>query len=149
VSWTEEGHRFAWHMKLRKKHSMLAIHVTDPVTGRRWSIDPRTDLSPRQLRKLGTFPDVMLQYVHHHRDRLRAEGIANPIITVDWRCSLNGRPYQQLVDPTVNLAAIERSLRHATWIVPLNELDGAHAPEAILGAEAQAAEESLIKVTDQ
>ena len=59
-------------------------------------------------RKLHTFPDIVLQYVHYKRDELRAQGVRDPIITVDWRCSLNGAPPQPLIDPTVNLAA-ERS----------------------------------------
>ena len=142
VSWTEEGHRFAWHMKLRKKHSLIAIRAQDPTNGQRWNIDPRADLRTRQLRKLGTFPDIMLQYVHHHRDRLRAQG-RDPIITVDWFCSLNGRPYQRLIDPNVNLAAVDRSWRHAPWILPLSNAATDHATAQDL------ADESLIKVTDQ
>lgn len=117
VGWTEEGHRFAWHMKLRKKDSTIAIHVFDPASGRRWDIDPKADLFPRQIRKLETFPDILLQYVHHHRDRLRAQGI-DPVITVDWLCSLNGAPYERLVDPAVDLAAQPRTWRHAAWLLP-------------------------------
>ncbi len=119
VSWTEEGHRFAWHMKLRSKRSTLTITATDPATGRRWQLDPATDLSDRQMVKLRTAPDLLLQYVHAQRDRLRAAGVADPVITVDWWCSLNGRPPQRLVDPAVNLAAVERSWRPAPWILPL------------------------------
>ena len=74
----------------------------------------------------------MLQYVHHHRDRLRAEGIRDPVITVDWFTSLNGRPYQRLVDPTVNLAAVERTWRHSPWIIPLSDSPSDHATEAEL-----------------
>jgi hypothetical protein len=117
VSWTEEGHRFSWHMKLRKKESRLTFHVEDPATGRRWTIDPHDDLLPRQMRKLETFPDMVLQYAHHHRDLLVASGVANPIITVDWECSLNGGPYERIVDPNVNLATVERSWRPASWIL--------------------------------
>lgn len=142
VSWTEEGHRFAWHMKLRRKHSFIAIHAQDPATGRRWNIDPRDDLRARQMRKLGTFPDIVLQYVHHHRDRLRAEGIRDPVITVDWFCSLNGRPYQRLVDPTVNLAAVERTWRRSPWILPLSDDPADHATEADL------ANQSLIDLSE-
>ena len=120
VSWTEEGHRFAWHMKLRTKYSSMTIRITDPASGRSGVVDPRADLNRRQMRKLETFPDILLQYVHILRDRLRREGI-DPIINVDWRCSLNGRPYQQLVAPDVNLAAVERTWRPATWILPLRD----------------------------
>lgn len=120
VSWSEEGHRFAWHMKLREKRSKLTITIRDPASGRSWQADPAHDLRPRQLRKLETFPDILLQYVHYLRDRLRSQGISDPVITVDWLCSLNGHPHQRLVDPTVNLAKVERSLAPARWILPLD-----------------------------
>jgi vitamin K-dependent gamma-carboxylase len=120
VSWTEEGHRFAWHMKLRKKISRIEITATDPATGRSWNIDPAADLRPRQLRKLGTFPGMMLQYVHHHRDKLRTEGI-DPVIKVDWQCSLNGRPEAPLIDPDVDLAKVEPGWGRSDWILPYPE----------------------------
>jgi vitamin K-dependent gamma-carboxylase len=133
VSWTEEGHRFAWHMKLRKKESTMVITVTDPASGRRWTVDPAEDLRPRQLRKLHTFPDILLQYAHHLRDRLRADGISDPMITVDWMCSLNGAPPRRLVDPQVNLAAVERSIWPAPWLLrdppPPEEAETARAGE--------------------
>jgi hypothetical protein len=117
VSWTEEGHRFSWHMKLRKKDGEMTIDVIDPASGRRWQIDPAADLRDRQIRKLHTFPDIVLQYVHYKRDELRAQGIRDPIITVDWRCSLNGAPPQPLIDSTVNLANEPESIWPARWIV--------------------------------
>jgi vitamin K-dependent gamma-carboxylase len=118
VSWTEEGHRFAWHMKLRKKVSEIDIIARDPATGRQWRIDPGADLRHRQLRKLGTFPDIMLQYVHATAERLRSEGIADPEIRVEWRCALNGRPPGLLLDPNVDLTKVERTWRHSPWINP-------------------------------
>jgi hypothetical protein len=116
VNWTEEGHRFSWRMKLRSKDSVIDIRATDPATGRSWRIDPAQDLIRRQQAKLKMFPDMLLQYVHWHRDRLRAEGI-DPVIQVDWLCSLNGGPPQRLVDPEANLAAKPRSLWPADWIL--------------------------------
>lgn len=118
VAWTEEGHRFAWRMKLRGKTSELTIRARDPRTGETWRIDPRADLIPRQQLKLAMFPDILLQYVHHHRDRLRAAGVPAPQIFVDWQCSVNGAAPQPLVDPHVDLAAVERTWRPATWILP-------------------------------
>jgi hypothetical protein len=117
VSWTEEGHRFSWQMKLRRKDGVMTITVTDPASGRRWQIDPADDLRDRQVQKLHTFPDIVLEYAHYKRNELRAQGIRDPVITVDWRCSLNGAPPQPLIDPTVNLAAQERSIWPARWIV--------------------------------
>jgi hypothetical protein len=117
VGWTEDGHRFSWHMKLREKVGTMTITVTDPATARRWRIDPADDLRERQLQKLYTFPDIVLQYVHYKRDELRAQGIAHPRITVDWQCSLNGAPPQPLIDPAVNLAEERESIWPARWIV--------------------------------
>jgi hypothetical protein len=109
-------------MKLRKKESRLTIRVEDPASGRRWTIDPAADLGPRQLRKLQTFPDILLQYVHAHRDRLVAQGIDDPIITVDWQCSLNGAPYRPLVDKDQNLAKAQRSWRPAAWLLRYDDM---------------------------
>ncbi len=121
VSWSEEGHRFAWHMKLRKKESDIAITARDPDSGREWTIDPAQDLGWRQHKKLRTFPDIMLQYAHHTRDRLRREGVRDPEIRVEWKCSLNGGPQALLIDPDVDLAKVERTWRHADWILPAPE----------------------------
>lgn len=120
VAWTEEGHRFAWRMKLRSKRSDIVIRATDPATGRTWKIDPRADLIPRQRKKLGVFPDILLQYVHWHRDRLREQG-TEAEIRVDWRCSLNGHPAAPMVDPRIDLAKVDRTWRPATWILPRPE----------------------------
>jgi hypothetical protein len=118
VGWTDEGYRFSWHMMLRRKRATVAITVTDPDTGRRWQLDPADDLSDVQLDKLREFPDMMVQYAHYERDQLRAQGVRHPIITVDWQCSLNGAPPAPLVDPTVNFAEAENSIRPAPWILP-------------------------------
>jgi len=119
VSWTEEGHRFAWHMKLRDKEAMLRIYVTDPRTGQTWEVSPAVDLSSRQIDEMSTRPDMVLQYAHYLADRFSAAGQARPIIRVDQQVSLNGRPYQPLIDPAVNLAEIPISLEPANWLLPL------------------------------
>lgn len=116
VSWTEEGHRFSWHMKLRGKQSRMMIIATLPATHTTFQLDPRDDLTDRQLRKVFTFPDMLLQYVHYKRDELRASG-ADPVINVTWLCSLNGQPERPLVDPTADLAKAELSLWPAPWVL--------------------------------
>jgi hypothetical protein len=119
VSWTEEGHRFAWHMKLRDKAGVLRIHVTDPYTNQTWEISPARDLSERQIEEMSTRPDMVLQYVHYLAEQLSAGGRARPIIRVDQQVSLNGRSYQSLIDPIVNLAEIKPGFAPADWLLPL------------------------------
>jgi hypothetical protein len=122
VSWTEQGHRFSWHMKLRSKSAKIRIAVTDPKTNQSWPIDLSQDLTSRQISKMATRPDMIIYYVHRLKERLEQQGIKDPIIQVDAWASLNGRPYQQLIDPTANLAAKPLSiLASADWILPLDE----------------------------
>lgn len=120
VAWTEDGHRFSWRMKLRGKSGDIAIVVTNPQTSQRWLVDPRQDLTSRQIGKMATRPDMMIQYVHYLKQRLAQAGIENPIIQLHAQVSLNGRPYQPIVDPTENLAQAPLNIfAPATWVIPL------------------------------
>jgi hypothetical protein len=120
VSWTEEGHRFAWHMKLRDKSADLRVFVTDPVTHTTWEVDPATHLSDRQLDEMETRPDMIHQYVQYLANQLSAKGQPRPIIHVHSTASLNGRAHQHLIDPNVNLAAAPLDFGPSDWIVPLH-----------------------------
>ena len=52
VSWTEEGHNFSWHMKLRTKTGEAVFTVTHPQTGQTWTIEPDDYLKSHQAMKL-------------------------------------------------------------------------------------------------
>ena len=119
VSWTEEGHNFAWHMKLRTKRGEALFTVTHPPTGQTWTVDPRENLQPRQYQKMAAKPEMILQYAHHLARQKRLEGFENVEVRARVLASLNGRSSQLLVDPTVDLAKVRSSLLPARWIVPL------------------------------
>ncbi len=119
VSWTEEGHRFSWRMKLRDKEATLRVFVTDPYSADTWEISPAVDLSARQFDEMSTRPDMVLQYAQYVAERLSIPGRAPQMVRVDHRVSLNGRPYQPMIDPTVDLAAVSAGFSSATWILPL------------------------------
>lgn len=132
VSWTEEGHRFSWHMKLRSKQSNAHFIVTEPATGERRFVDPAAELTDWQVSKMGDRPDMVLQYAHHLAARFAVAGSVaagsdaastrrRPQVRAIVDCSLNGRDPQELIDPEVDLAATPRTLWHADWIVPLCE----------------------------
>lgn len=123
VSWTEEGHRFSWHMKLRTKSAITVFFVTDPATGQTWEIDTSNVLTDRQYDKMSNRPDMILQFAHAIRDQFQRSGrIENPIVRVDSWASLNGRPTQQLIDPTVDLAQEPATIfGHYPWVLPLQE----------------------------
>jgi hypothetical protein len=121
VHWTEEGHRYSWHMKLRSKSATAKFIVTHPSLSAPIEIEPKEFLSPRQRAKMPTHPDMMLQFAHWLREKHRHLGPPDAKVHVISRASLNGRAYQELIDPKVNLAAEERHLWRNDWIVPLRE----------------------------
>jgi hypothetical protein len=120
VSWTEEGHRFAWMMKLRDKDAEARFTVRDPASGREWRVSPGRYLERHQAGEMEARPDMILQFAHHLA-RVWAEErkIAGVEVRARVCASLNGRKAALLVDPQRDLARVDRSLRHADWILPL------------------------------
>lgn len=127
VHWTEEGHRFAWHMKLRSKNARAKFFVTDPAANKTWEVKPRDYLTSFQASKMPPRPDMILQFAHFlARQQAAEKGIDHPLeVRVLATASLHGREKQLLIDPSVNLATERRSLAHARWIVPLATGDAA------------------------
>ena len=118
VSWTEEGHLYAWHMKLRSKSGRVRFYVMDE-TGKEFKVSPRSYLKSWQRRKMATRPDMIHQFVYYLGERLRSEGKSVASIRVDARVSLNGRRRQHLLNPEVNLLRESRTIWPAPWIKPL------------------------------
>jgi vitamin K-dependent gamma-carboxylase len=59
VNWTEEGHDFSWHMKLRDKEGVIAFTVVDRASGRRDRLDSTRlakELTDTQLREMSCKP---------------------------------------------------------------------------------------------
>jgi hypothetical protein len=122
VSWTEEGHQFSWHMKLRDKDALIRFVATDPVSGQSWQIDPRNYLTRLQFNAMVTRPDMILQFAHHVAEDLRGRGYPQVQVRAHVMASLNGREPQLLLDPQVDLASQPRTpLLPAFWILPLTE----------------------------
>jgi vitamin K-dependent gamma-carboxylase len=122
VSWTEEGHRFAWQMMLREKSGVAQFTVTDPASGRTWQPNLLDYLAPRQIRKMATRPDMLLQFSHYLASIWERENnLPGVEVRVMTAVSLNGRPPVTMLDPDRDLAAVPRDLRPADWILPLAE----------------------------
>jgi vitamin K-dependent gamma-carboxylase len=120
VSWTEEGHRFAWHMKLRDKdHKAIEFFVTDPVSQKTWELDPDDYLTFHQRNKMADYPDMVLQFCHYLATKLREQGYEQIEVRAAILTSLNGRDPQFLINPTIDLASQPRNLMPAKWIMPL------------------------------
>lgn len=121
VNWTEEGHKFAWHMKLRDKAATIRFFVTDPQTQAVWEVDPRQYLTRAQINDMAAHPEMILQFSHFLAGVFANNGVVSVEVRVLSSVSLNGRRRQAMIDPQVNLAAQPRSLLASNWILPLDE----------------------------
>ena len=119
VSWTEEGHNFAWHMKLRTKVGEAVFTVTHPPSGQTWIINPEDYLRSHQVMKVTTKPELILQFSHYLAEEKRRAGYDDVEVRARAMVSLNGRQPQLLIDPNVDLTKEQVSLLPARWIVPL------------------------------
>mgnify|MGYP000851166451 CR=1 FL=1 len=121
VHWSEEGHRFSWRMKLRDKSGSTTFFVTDPHTATTWSVDPETYLTYWQADEMNGRPDMILQFSHYLAEQERLRGHQQVEVRAWVPVSLNGRPHQLLVDPSVDLASQPRTILASPWILPLYE----------------------------
>jgi len=122
VGWTREGFYFAWTMKRDIKRGFLGFHLCDAATGQCRAVDHDRDLTFVQRYWLPGEPQGIVHYAKFLRERGIGEGIRDPVVVCDAVSSLNGRPYQYMVNPALDPATLTVPVfGHATWIVPLDE----------------------------
>lgn len=126
VTWTEEGHRFSWRMKLRDKDACLfGMEIKDPATGEREFFNPKSILLERQFDKMVVRPDMVLQFARHVADLKEIQTGRRPEVRVMIVVSLNGGPFRHLLNPEANLAA--EAPEHL-----FENLEGGRCPEGYL-----------------
>ncbi len=118
-SWTEEGHRYAWHMKLRDKDAEAVFRVVDAQTGETWYVAPHDYLRSWQANKVAANPHMIWQFARFVAQEWQKQGVTEVVVYAEVMASLNGRSPQPLIDPTVDLLTQTYSLRPSAWIVPL------------------------------
>ncbi len=117
VLWTEEGHRLSWRMMLRVRAGSAHYRVIDKSTKEVKRINLEDFLSPKQIQHVRSKPDFIWQFAQRLESEFDKEGKAIEVY-VDCFVSVNGRPYKRLVDPKVDLAAVQwNAFRHSEWIL--------------------------------
>ncbi|MEM6288590.1 MAG: HTTM domain-containing protein [Bacteroidota bacterium] len=115
--WTEEGFRFAWHVMVAEKTGTAEFLVTDPASGRTWTVAPGGDLTPLQEKQMAFQPDLIWQYAQHVERQFQAAGFADVEVRAATYVSVNGRPGAPLVDPEADLTAVPRGLGPKPWVL--------------------------------
>lgn len=118
VLWTEEGHRLSWRMMLRGKTGRLDFKVVEKGTQDTIKIKKEDYLSPKQLRAITSKPDMIWQFAQRLKEEY-AQNAKDVSVFIDGKVSVNGGPYQRLIDPKVDLAAEKwQHFKHHDWILP-------------------------------
>ncbi len=125
VNWTEEGHKFSWHMMLRAKNGFVNFKVITPGPPEKIHyIDLSEYLTRNQQNKMADQPDLMLQFAHFLKTEFEKKGHKNVKVYANSQVSLNGRPYQPLVAIETDLTNEKRTLKPYPWILPMEEDHG-------------------------
>lgn len=118
VLWTEEGHKLSWRMMLRSRSGYAQFTVVDKKTNQRSVVNLSEYVTNKQLSSLQTKPDFMWQFAQRLRSNYAKKG-QDIAVYVNAQVGINGRPFEQFTDPTVDLAATSWSqFKHHEWILP-------------------------------
>lgn len=120
VFWTEEGYRFSWRVMLMEKAGTATFYVKDNQTGREGEVFNGDFLNPHQEKQMAMQPDMILQFAHYLKKYSIQKGISNPSVRAEVYVTLNGRPSQLLIDPTIDLTKLQDNWSHKTWILDYN-----------------------------
>jgi vitamin K-dependent gamma-carboxylase len=122
LQWTHEGVDFCWRMMADHHETDGGITVEDPRTKEVYVHAPDTLLNRKQLVMVNN-PYMLVQYVQFLKEYLKQHSdIRNPIIRTDIQVSVNGRPFQNMYDPTCNLTEVTYSpFEELKWIMPLKK----------------------------
>ena len=104
VNWSEAGFRFSWKVMLIEKSGIADFRVVSR-SGRVFEVNPRSFLTPLQLRMMSTQPDMIQQFAEHlvsRYERITGESVQ---VFANVQVSYNGRSPRPLVPAEKPLAA--------------------------------------------
>jgi vitamin K-dependent gamma-carboxylase len=122
-SWTEEGHRFAWHMKLRDKRVHRVEITIHPREGPALRVTVSDVLRPHQPHVVLTRPDLLVALAHHLQRIARADGHGEVAVRIRSEVIYNRREPTPLVDPELDLTTAP-----LVWWPPADFIEPPAAP---------------------
>ena len=118
VLWTEEGHRMSWRMMLRSRTGITTFKIVNHTTGNSYLVNLDDYLSRGQKSKIKSYPDFMWQFAQRLRREYTEKG-EDISVFVNSRVSINGKPYQEFIDPKIDLGSVSWNyFGHNDWILP-------------------------------
>ena len=118
VLWTEEGHRMSWRMMLRSRTGITSFKVVGRTTQNSFLVNLDDYLTKAQKNKISCYPDFMWQFTQRLKQEYKEKG-EEISVYVNSRVSVNGKPYQQFIDPEIDLGKVSwNHFKHNQWILP-------------------------------
>ena len=140
--WTQQGYKFAWRMMLNHWDPWLRIIVVDKKTGKSFEWNRHDDITNVQMKRMLYQPRMLAQYARFIQSKLVDMGIQNAEVQVQSVVSMNGRPFQFLVNPRVDASSLGwDEVESNTWIVPLMKSES-------LGDYAETMDEKMQKIAN-
>jgi vitamin K-dependent gamma-carboxylase len=125
--WTSRGFNFSWRVMLAEKAGYTEMVVVESATSKRRTVRMRDYVTERQEKMMAQDPFMVRALARHIAAELRAQHVVDIEVRAESFASLNGRPFQRLIDPGVDLAGPDT----VDWIVPLRTRSsngGGHSP---------------------
>lgn len=116
--WTEQGYRFGWRVMLMEKAGTATFFVKDGENGREGSVINHQFLNMHQEKQMAMQPDLILQFAHYLEEHFKEKGMKDPKVRVEAWVTLNGKPAQLLIDPSVDLTEKKDTWQSKDWILP-------------------------------
>lgn len=118
VLWTEEGHRMSWRMMLRSRTGITTFRIVNHTTGNSYLVNLDDYLTKGQKSKIKSYPDFMWQFAQRLKREYTEKG-EDISVFVNSRVSVNGKPYQEFIDPKIDLGSVSWNyFGHNDWILP-------------------------------
>lgn len=117
VLWAEEGMRWSWRVMAREKAGGVTFVVVNAAGARRL-VEPESFLMPRQMREMAVQPDLIVQAAQHVAAEAQRAGRGPVRVYAETAVSLNGRRPAPLIDPAVDLAAVQDGVLAAPYVLP-------------------------------
>lgn len=120
VLWTEEAHRLSWRMMLRSRYGTATFNVVNKENNNATFVKLDDYLTKKQKRLVKARPDFIWQFAQRLKKEYAEKG-EDVAVYVNCRVKVNGRRFQPLIDPKVDLAAEKwHPFKHHDWILPSN-----------------------------
>ena len=105
-------------MMLRSRGGRIAYNVVNTQTKDTTNVDLNDYLTTKQQRRVACYPDFIWQFAQHLKKEYAEQGEEIQVF-VDNKVRINQKPYQQFIDPSVDLASVPwKHFAHNDWILP-------------------------------